>query len=79
MDDRLLTPKVRTTTTRQHELTLTRQMIISMLRSSSVKIADDAQVTFHVPGGGDWSNQDINIDEFRTLTVTWETVSSDGH
>lgn len=33
------------------------------------------KVQFHVPGGGDWSNCDIEIDDEHPITVTFEEIN----
>lgn len=55
--------------TRKFEGTIT----IEDLRKA-FKIPDCASVTVRVPGGGDWSNTDLDIDRDTSITVTWEEV-----
>ena len=33
-----------------------------------------ARVTFRVPGGGDWSNEIIDLDGGHAVDVQWQTV-----
>ena len=37
----------------------------------------DARVTVHVPGGGDWSNQELNLSDRHTLDVKWQRVDEE--
>lgn len=32
---------------------------------------ENASVTFHVPGGGDWSNRDVDVDDFNHVKLSW--------
>lgn len=32
----------------------------------------DAEVTFRVPGGADWSGLDVGVDDENPVTVSWE-------
>lgn len=34
----------------------------------------NARIKFHVPGGGDWSNTDIDISAKDPIIATWEEV-----
>ena len=39
------------------------------------KIPDRADITFQVPGGGDWSGQAVNVDdEEQVISVSWEEI-----
>jgi len=37
-------------------------------------IPDRALIYFHVPGGGDWSNENIDISEDDPVHVSWVVV-----
>ena len=34
----------------------------------------NAKVTVQIPGGGDWSNQELNINDEHTFDVKWQTI-----
>jgi hypothetical protein len=61
--------------TRTVEYKLINDHIIGLLKAAGVTIPDNAevQVFFRVPGGGDWSNTDIDLDEDYPLTVRVKT------
>ena len=52
------------TTTTKMTIKLTAQDILKLLGY------DKGTVEFHVPGGGDWSNESIEIDSDNPLVVT---------
>jgi len=37
--------------------------------------AAEVKAVFHVPGGGDWSNEDVDIDEDNPVIITFEEVT----
>jgi hypothetical protein len=65
--------EVVTTTKRTSTITLTGRMIAEMvMREHDIPLGSvDVQVTFDVPGGGDWSNETINVSTDHPITVTW--------
>lgn len=56
-----------------HTLTLTGKDIIEMLQTYSADVAPskDVKIIFRVPGGGDWSGQDIDIMNDSGIILTW--------
>lgn len=66
---------VKTTTTDYH-LTLDKKSIIKMLDNTGITIPPNAVITFHVPGGGDWSNSVIDVDEEHPIHVSWSTTET---
>jgi hypothetical protein len=70
-------PKVKmaatVTTARKFRVTLTAEHLLAMLASQGQQIPDAATVSFHVPGGGDWSNTSIKIDEENPIYIEWKT------
>lgn len=66
--------KTHTITTQRHTITLQGRDVINMLRKDGYEIPDKATVTFTVPGGGDWSNCALDLDdEDQPIEVTWDT------
>ncbi len=61
--------KTKTTTTTQHSLELSGAAI-----KRHLGIPNDARVKVSIPGGGDWSNTDLDLDNGTTLDIDWETV-----
>ncbi len=60
-----------TRTTKRIEFALTREHIIELLRQAGHDIADDAEVVFQVPGGGDYSNCEVDVDGDSPIAVRW--------
>lgn len=55
-----------------------RDDLIEYLTEKGYRVPDDAKVFVPVPGGGDWSNMDLDIgkaDERALITVSWESVA----
>ena len=67
------------TITERHEVRLDGQRIYDMLQGAGylLSTASDFKVYFSVPGGGDWSNQDIEIDKDCPVIVTWKVTSTE--
>ncbi len=59
---------------RTYKLRLSREQILDALREK-YDIPDNAGMFVHVPGGGDWSNTDLDIEQQTPLVVQWETPS----
>jgi hypothetical protein len=60
------------TTTTEHYGALTGNMI-----RKALGLPDNARVFFDVPGGGDWSNERIDLDDHHRLYVTYTEVMED--
>jgi len=63
---------VRTETTKRLELD--GDVIRGLLASRGVDVPRDARITVTVPGGGDWSNTDLEVDARCPVVVTWTEV-----
>jgi hypothetical protein len=37
-------------------------------------IPEDARVTISIPGGGDWSNSNLDLDDGHKIDIRWETT-----
>jgi hypothetical protein len=59
-------------------LQLARGDVIEMLRREfpDQKIPDNAQVWMEVPGGGDWSNMQLDVEPGSPLNVAWVTTET---
>jgi hypothetical protein len=72
-------PKVKmtasVTTERKFRVELTAKHLLAMLAKQGQRIPSDAKITFHVPGGGDYSNMAIDIDDEKPVYVEWKTES----
>lgn len=68
------TVETKTTTILHHSVTLTATRIVELLRKDGVEIPDSLslQVTVRVPGGGDWSNTNLDITSETPVTVEWK-------
>ena len=52
--------KIKTTTTREHRLELTHEDLVLLLKPN-FQVPSCAEIYIRVPGGGDWSNQDLIV------------------
>jgi hypothetical protein len=66
------TTTVRITKTHEHEISgeCLRHMLSGLLGKP---VPSDAEITVRVPGGGDYSHSDLDINE-HPITVTWTTT-----
>lgn len=68
-------PRIKTKTTKEFKLTLTKQQLVSALQAAGHQVPVDAHIYVDVPGGGDWSNQPLDLDDtHQPLNVTWAEV-----
>lgn len=67
------------TTRRQHTVRLNRKMLLDALRRHWLldDLPDDVCITVTVPGGGDWSNTTLDIDDETPICVEWSTQSTE--
>lgn len=59
------------TTERRHEIIIDQIEIRELLRRAGYNIPAKARIYFTVPGGGDWSNTDVDITHDYPVTVEW--------
>lgn len=59
------------TTERRHEIIMDNTEIRELLRRAGYQIPAKARIYFTVPGGGDWSNTDVDITRDYPVTVEW--------
>lgn len=59
------------TTERRHEIVIDNVEIRELLRRTGYNIPAKARIYFTVPGGGDWSNTDVDICRDYPVTVEW--------
>lgn len=74
-------PAVKITTTRveQHEVNFTGAELRQALKTAGYDIPIDATISVAIPGGGDWSNTDLEIGNEHQLHVAWTvTEEKDG-
>lgn len=57
-----------------HTISLTGETILALLKRDGVPVPDGAEVTFTVPSGGDYSGDDVHVNDDSPVTVCWETV-----
>lgn len=75
--------KTATRTTRRHTVSLHGEDIVELLRqelkSQGVKRLPTGKVEVHVsiPGGGDWSNTNLTIDDACPVVVNWEEIEEE--
>ncbi len=58
-----------TVVTKTHTITLNREVIIDLLRKEGIEVGASVEIFVSVPGGGDWSNTDLDISHSRPVTV----------
>jgi len=58
-----------TTIVRKH-ITLRRSDILELLQRVGWKVPSGADITVRVPGGGDWSGMDLDLDE-HNINIDW--------
>ncbi len=63
--------------TTSHEVALTKVMLLALIRQGT-PIPANANVFVSVPGGGDWSNTDLDIDDDIVIHVHWKTARTEG-
>lgn len=73
-----ITPRVIITTTKEHHLRLSREMLIAMLRLNNLRVTDDAVISVHVQGEGAYANRDVVISNSTTVEVKWKTTEKSG-
>jgi len=57
----------------RHRLVLGRDEIIEFLRNKGRDVPTSADIFVRVPGGGDWSNTNLDLDQDTSVFVTWKT------
>jgi len=55
-----------------HRLVLTPSMIRDLLYKAGISLPDVVSITVHVPGGGDWSDEDLEINKERGIVIEWK-------
>lgn len=74
-----LTPlgiRTHTTHTTKTTIKLNGRQIIELLNGSITdEIPDNAVVTFSIPGGGDWSNQNLDFKDDSLVTISYSTTT----
>lgn len=70
---------IKRTTTTSGSIELNAADIAELLRKAGVEIPASAvtsgmRVYFAVPGGGNWSNTDVDIDDKNPVRVEWQTT-----
>lgn len=70
----MATTTKRTTTIQEVEHRLSRDDIITLLRNAGYTIPDGTTIFVRVPGGGDWSNTDLDIEEDCPLIARFSST-----
>ncbi len=65
-----------TVVTKTHTITLNREVIIDLLRKEGIEVGASVEIFVSVPGGGDWSNTDLDISASCPLIVRWTESES---
>lgn len=64
-----------TVSTKKH-ITIRRSDLIELLALEGISVPDHAEITFHIPGGSDWSNMDLDLDDYTVINVDWTENNS---
>lgn len=60
----------------RHYLELDRPKLLAILRQCGHEVPDNAGIFVKVPGGGDWSNEQLDIDDAPIQIYFSNTVES---
>jgi hypothetical protein len=67
----------KTVITERHEIRLTDLDIRLLLLDRGITVpAGASNITVLVPGGGDWSNEELNIDQDCPVIISWTEQST---
>ena len=55
----------------RHQVKLDREAILRLAGDIVKDIPENATVTIHVPGGGDWSHMDLDVCAQTPVIITW--------
>jgi len=59
------------TTTSKHTIEIHEEHLRKFLKAEGYDLPREAEIVFRVPGGGDWSGLDIDIDLHNPIHITW--------
>lgn len=65
------------TTVETHRMTLDRGDLVKFLQHAGYEVPSDASCHVSIPGGGDWSNIDLEINADVPLVVSWEITKTE--
>lgn len=74
-EDVLYKCSITTTTTSRKHYQISDQSIRDMLSMQGVNVPPEARIFIEVPGGGDWSNCSLGINEDCPINVCWEETT----
>lgn len=73
--------KLKSTTTRNYSCTLSKEELIRILNNAPSALSHflppDTEMTVTVPSGGDFSGDNLDLDDGGGLTLTWREVKED--
>jgi hypothetical protein len=54
-------------------VTVSRSVLLAAIRANGINVPADAEVTFYVPGGGDYSSTAVELnDKEQVVSVRWK-------
>lgn len=56
----------------KHKVELSRSEMFELLTKAGYEIPNSAEIFICIPGGGDWSNTSLDIDDDHPVTITWQ-------
>lgn len=72
--------EVRTVRTRiDREVRLNHRNIRELLEQQGLDIPTNARITIDVPGGGDWSNTSLDVDDANPVVITWSETQEESN
>lgn len=63
--------KTRTTTKKSHTVELDPEAIRGLLDIAGYEVPANASITISVPGGGDWSNTELDVTDTNPIRIEW--------
>lgn len=61
----------------KYYVTVSNDDIVEYLKLKGHDVPGDCKVSFRVPGGGDWSGMDVDIDDDTPVQAHWEVSESE--
>lgn len=69
----MIETRVTSVVTKDFRLEVPAKALIEALQAVGLAVPTDAEVYVQVPGGGDWSNTSLDIDDACPVVLTWQT------
>ncbi len=70
--------KTKTVTTTQVSYFLGREELYKLFEEAGIEVPKGAYIYINIPGGGDYSNMQLEVDKDCPLVVCYQTVTESG-